>query len=99
MSKTQKYGIKFPTNAKEGKYLLDLNNSMNESVKSQLIHLIFTPEGQRLRNPQFGTNLIQYLFNPDDKLTWDDVCSHIKEKVNTYIIGCNVENVITEQAT
>lgn len=97
MSKTQKYGIKFPTNAKEGKYLLDLNNSMNESVKSQLIHLIFTPEGQRLRNPQFGTNLIQYLFNPDDKLTWDDVCSHIKEKVNTYIIGCNVENVITQQ--
>lgn len=97
MAKTQKYGIKFPTQAKDGKYLFDLNKSMGDCVKSQLIHLIFTPEGQRLRNPQFGTNLMQFLFNPDDSLTWDDVVMHIKDKVNKFIVGCDVNGVDVNQ--
>lgn len=96
MARTQKYGISFPTQAKQGKYLFDLNTNMADSVKSQLVHLIFTPEGQRLRNPQFGTNLIQFLFNPNDNATWDDVVMHIKDKVSKYIIGCTVDNVNAE---
>jgi phage baseplate assembly protein W len=97
MARTQKYGIEFPVNIKNGKYLLDLNKTLADSVKSQMVHLIFTPMGQRLRNPEFGTNLIQYLFNPDDKYTWDDVVMHVKDKVNKYIKGCEVENVVAER--
>lgn len=97
MARTQKYGLQFPTQAKEGKYLFDLNKTMSDSVKSQLVHLIFTPEGQRLRNPQFGTNLIQYLFDPDDTITWDDVVMHIKDKVNRYVVGCEIDDVAVEQ--
>lgn len=98
MAKTQKYGIAFPTQAKEGKYLLDLNMTIGENVKSQLVHLIFTPEGQRLRNPLFGTNLIQYLFNPNDNITWDDVVMHVKDKVSRYIVGCDIDDISVSDA-
>ena len=96
MSKTQYYGIKFPTQIKNGKALFDLNDSKGDMVKSQLIHLIFTPQGEKLRDPLFGTNLIKYLFNPNDKFMWEDVIIEIKEKVKQYVPNCEVIDVTTE---
>lgn len=93
MSKVTKYGIQFPSHIKDGDYLLDLNKTIVDNVKSQLIHLIFTPEGQRLREPLFGTNLIQFLFNPNDSQSWDDVVMYIKTKVNQYIYNCTLEDI------
>ena len=90
------YGISFPIQSNKGKHLIDLNNNINDDVKSQLLHLIFTPEGQRLRNPEFGTRLIEYLFDPNDNLLWEDVVLHIKEKVNKYIVGCSVDEILVE---
>lgn len=97
MAKIQKYGIKFPTQIKNGKYLLDVNTNVGDNVKSQLVHLIFTPEGQRLRDPLFGTKLIQYIFNPNDGQTWEDITLHIKEKVSKYVANCNIISVEASQ--
>ena len=85
MARTQKYGIKFPIKMETKKTLLDLNTTRADEVKSQLIHLIFTPEGEKLRDPLFGTNLIKYLFNTNDPTTWDDVVFEVKEKVKKFI--------------
>ena len=96
MSKTQYHGIKFPTKIKSKKTLLDLDRTCADRVKSELIHLIFTPEGQKLRDPLFGTNLIKFLMNPNDEIMWDDVVMHIKEKVKAYIPNCEIMDVSTE---
>lgn len=94
MPKIQKYGIKFPiTVESEDKTLLDLNKTMGESVNSQLMHLIFTPKGQKLRDPNFGTNLIQFIFNPNDKQTWDDVIEEIKMSVSAYVSNCHLQDI------
>ena len=98
MARTQKYGIKFPIKIESKKTLLDLNETRADEVKSQLIHLIFTPQGQKLRDPLFGTNLITYLFSEmNDKLTWDDIIFEIKDKVKKFISNCEVQDVLTEQ--
>lgn len=97
MARTQKYGIKFPTKINSGKTLLDLNETRADEVKSQLIHLIFTPVGQKLRDPLFGTNLIRYLFNEvNGQETWDDIIFEIKDKVSKFISNCEVQDVIAE---
>jgi phage baseplate assembly protein W len=97
MARTQKYGIKFPIRIESKKTLLDLNETVADSVKSQLIHLIFTPQGQKLRDPLFGTNLIAYLFTEmNDKITWEDVIFEIKDKVKKFISNCEVQDVLTE---
>jgi phage baseplate assembly protein W len=98
MARTQKYGIKFPIKIESKKTLLDLNETRADEVKSQLIHLIFTPQGQKLRDPLFGTNLITYLFSEMNvRLTWDDIIFEIKDKVKKFISNCEVQDVTTEQ--
>lgn len=99
MAKQQKYGIKFPiTVVSDDKTLFDLNMNRVEQVKSELMHLIFTPKGQRLRKPDFGTRLIQFMFNPSDNETWGDVVSEIKETVKIWIPDCNVVDVEVAEA-
>lgn len=94
MAKTQKYGIKFPINvSSDDMTLFDLNHTRAEQIKSEIMHLIFTPKGQRLRNPNFGTRLITFIFNPNDNETWGDVVSEIKETVKMWIPDCNVTDV------
>lgn len=86
MSKTQKYGIKYPftSNNNEGIFL-DVNEDINDGIKSQLLHLLFTPKGQKLRDPEFGTDLIKYIFNPDDASTLNDIKIEITTQVLKYI--------------
>ena len=94
MGKTQKYGIKFPFNIiSDYKNLLDLNITKADRVRSQLMHLIFTQKGQRLRLPDFGTNLLQFIFNPNDLQTWDDVQYEIKEGVKKWVPDCELNNI------
>ena len=94
MAKEQKYGIKFPINVvSEDRTLFDLNYSRADQVKSEIMHLIFTPVGQRLRKPTFGTRLIQFIFNPNDNDTWGDIVSDIKETVKMWVPDCSVKNV------
>lgn len=94
MAKEQKYGIKFPINVvSDDKTLFDLNYTREESVKSEVMHLIFTPKGQRIRKPNFGTRLIQFIFNPNDNETFGDIVTEIKETVKLWIPDCNIKNV------
>lgn len=94
MAKEQKYGIKFPINvSSDDMTLFDLNHTKEEQIKSELMHLIFTPTGQRVRKPNFGTRLIQFIFNPDDTETWGDIVSEIKETVKMWIPDCKIKNV------
>ena len=82
----QKYGIKYPFTSEndEGVYL-DLNDTYTEGIKSQLLHVIFTPKGQKLRDPEFGTDLIKYIFSPSDRITYNEMKSEITKQVNKYI--------------
>lgn len=93
MARLQKYGIQFPiiVNADE-QTLFGLNNTRAEKVKSELLHLIFTPKGQRLRQPEFGTRLIQFLFNNVDDV-FSDVVSEIKETVKLWIPDCDIQEI------
>jgi len=94
MAREQKYGIKFPINVdSDDKTLFELNYTRAQQVKSEIMHLIFTVKGQRLRNPDFGTRLIQFLFNPNDNETFGSIVSEIKETVKMWIPDCNITDV------
>ena len=86
MKNIQKYGIKYPftSDNNDGTYL-DLNKTYSDSIKSQVLHVIFTPKGQKLRDPEFGTNLIKFLFNPVDNNTLEDIKSEITSQITKYV--------------
>ena len=82
MAKIQKYGIRYPfTNDNNENVYMDTNNTYSESIKSQIIHVIFTPKGQKLRDPDFGTSLIDYVFGPKT----DEMFSSVKNEITTQI--------------
>ena len=94
MKKKQYFDLKSPfTNDCMEKYEFDLNNNQRERVASDLLHLIFTPKGQRLRLPDYGTNLIQYIFEPNDESIWPEVKQEIQDTVRKWIYGVDLNDI------
>lgn len=80
------FGIKYPfQNESENNYFLDLNESYEDKMKSELLHIIFTPKGQRYRKPDFGTDIIKFIFEPNDGETWNGLKDEIKTQVSKYL--------------
>ena len=86
MAVTQKYGIKYPftTDNDDGTYI-DLNKTYGEGIQSQVLHVIFTPKGQKLRDPGFGTDLIKYIFSQSDSSTFGSIKGEISSQIAKYV--------------
>lgn len=94
MARKQYFDIKYPfTNDGAENFEFDLNGSEKERVASDILHVIFTPKRQRLRMPEFGTNLIKYIFEPNDGDTWEGVKSEIQESVSRWVKGVIINNI------
>lgn len=86
MALTQKYGIKYPfTNDNDDGTYIDLNKTFSDGIQSQVLHVIFTPKGQKLRDPDFGTDLIKYIFDPSDSLTFGNIKNEISTQISKYV--------------
>lgn len=82
----QFYGIKFPLSEESDRLtFFDLNENKLDSVRSMLLHIILTPKGQRLRQPNFGTDLIKYVFEQNDGTTWNGIKDEIRQQVSLYL--------------
>lgn len=90
----QYFGIKYPfSNDNLEEIYLDLNETHADRVKSEVLHVLFTPKGQKLRNPDFGTDLIKYLFDQKDETSFDEVKSTIKTDIGKYVNGVEFEDI------
>jgi phage baseplate assembly protein W len=86
-------------NSNEG-FFLDLTSTDSAAIKSDLMHLILTRKGQRLYNPDFGTDLLRFIFEPNDSLSFSYISNEIKTVVKKYLPKLQVDNVsITESET
>lgn len=90
----QLYGIKYPLSEEsEDLTFFDMNDNNVDGVRSMLLHLILTPKGQRLRHPNFGTNLIRFVFEPNDANTWNSIKKEIREQVALYLPDVVFEDI------
>ena len=90
------YGINFPfKDSLTGTYL-DLSTEPNQEIKSNLIHLLLTRKGSRYFLPDFGTRLYEYIFEPLDGPTFNDIESEIRDSVETYIPNLQITNIIVD---
>jgi|TARA_Y100001938_G_C7990200_1_gene379082 phage baseplate assembly protein W len=89
----QRYGITFPfTESSEG-FFLGLNKTPDSEVRSNLIHLILTLKGTRYFLPDFGTNLMRYIFEPMDAATKTSIDTEIREAVDKFIPNLTITKV------
>lgn len=84
--KKQYYGIKFPLTANNiNGFFLDLNENLQEKIASEVAHVILTPKRTRLHCPEFGTDLLKFIFEENDETTWDKVLEEAKECVRKFV--------------
>ncbi len=93
MADGKTYGINFPfRDSFDGKYL-DLSDTTDEEIRSSLIHLLLTRKGSRYFLPDFGTRLYEFIFEPLDGPTFNDIESEIKDSVEKYIPNLTVTSI------
>lgn len=86
MAVIQKFGIKYPFSSENDENIyIDLNDTITDATKSKVLHVLFTPKGQRLRNPDFGTDLIKYIFEPSDNATYESLMGDIQSEIVKYV--------------
>jgi phage baseplate assembly protein W len=84
------YGINFPfRNSLTGNYL-DLSETKDEEVRTNLIHLLLTRKGSRYFLPDFGTRLYEYIFEPLDGPTFSEIDAEIRQSAEKYIPGVKI---------
>ncbi len=99
MAKQAFFGIKYPfTNNDFYNFFVDTNLSPKDKVRSQIMHVVFTPKGQRIRNPEFGTDLIKYIFSPSDSESWESVKNEIIESVEKFVPNAVINDVRVVQS-
>ena len=99
MAKRQWLGLKYPFMDNDyQRFFVDVNMTEKDKIRSQIMHVVFTPKGQRIRNPEFGTDLIRYIFSPSDSESWEGVKNEIVASVQRYVPGCVINNIRIAQS-
>jgi phage baseplate assembly protein W len=97
MAQTDRYiNINFPFRDSDKGFFLDLNRDDSNAIRADLMHLILTKKGERFYNPDFGTNLLKYLYEPNDSITHSAMKTDIKETVRKFIPNLKIDDVIVE---
>jgi len=63
------------------------------AVRNSIFNLFNTLPGQKILNPLFGLNLVQYLFQPLDEVTANLIGNKILEGITTFEPRVNIENI------
>ena len=85
--------INYPFKDSKKGFFLDLNADDASAIKADLMHLILTRKGQRLYNPDFGTDLLKFIFEPNDTLTLAGIKSEIITVIKRYLPKLKVEEI------
>ncbi len=88
--------INYPFKDSDKGFFLDLTSTDSKAIKSDLMHLILTRKGERLYNPEFGTDLLKFIFEPNDGKTMSEIKLDIQNTVKKYIPNLNINDVLVE---
>ena len=89
--------INFPFKDSPKGFFLDLTEVDAQAIKADLLHLILTRKGQRLYNPDFGTNLMRYIFEPNDGFTLNQIKEELILQISKYLPMLKLNNLsVTE---
>ena len=88
------YNITFPfkddtlTNS-----FIEMNQVSKDAYSSNLLLLLLTQKGERYYEPDYGTNLLKHIFEPNDQLTAGQVEEDIRNTVSLYIPEVKITSV------
>jgi phage baseplate assembly protein W len=76
-----------------------MNQVTKDSYSSNLLLLLLTQKGERYYEPDYGTNLVKYIFEPNDGITEDKIEDELRETVSLYIPQIKITSVTFNRLT
>lgn len=70
-----------------------MNQITKDAFSSNLLLLLLTERGERFYQPEYGTNLLKYIFEPNDNLTSQEIEEEIKDTVSLYLPNLTINRV------
>jgi len=89
--------IAFPFKESSRGDFLELNNIDKYAIKSDLLHLLLTRKGERLYLPDFGTDLIKYIFELNDETTKNNMKKDISATVIKYLPNLQIDEITVKE--
>jgi phage baseplate assembly protein W len=90
--------INFPFKDSNQGFFLDLTSADNQAIKADLLHLLLTRKGQRLYLPDFGTDLLKFIFEPEDGITFEAIKTDISNEIQKYLPNLQMNDLVVEQS-
>ena len=89
-------GIEFPLDySQEG--FFRKTKTIRQQVKSNIRNLLLTEKGERVFQPNFGSNLKSLLFEQITPTSLENVENDIRESLSTWLPYVNVNNLVVVQ--
>jgi len=85
--------IKFPFKDSVKGFFLDTNKITSDAIKSDILHVLLTQKGERLFDPEFGTNLYKFLFEPNDSITLHDIKDEANSSLNRAMPNIEISKI------
>jgi len=85
--------IAFPFRQSNRGDFVKLNASDKQAIKADLMHLVLTRKGERLYLPDFGTDLLRYIFEQNDSATHNEIKIHLNDVIKKYLPNLQVNEV------
>lgn len=86
-------GVEFPfRDSVDGDYL-QMTTTAAKEIKSNFIHLLMTTKGERYFLPQFGTNLRQFLFDPQSSELDEEIRKEINDATQLFMPNVKITKI------
>lgn len=99
MARINNIGLNFPFKDSEKGYYLDMTTTDAEEIRASLMFLLLTNKGERFMMPEFGSDLLKYVFEPNDSRTISDLKESINVTVGRFIPNLEINDIIIENST
>ena len=75
-----------------------LNYTTLDQAKTNIINLLLTHKGERFMQPDFGTNLRRYLFQPNNNQIQGELKTEIMDAISFWLPYVKVENITVDNS-
>ena len=93
MAEEKYINIDFPFRDSKKGFYFKLNQTDKDAIRADLLHLLLTNKGERLYMPDFGSDLRKFIFEPNDRITHDEIKENLNETIKMYIPNLIVDSI------
>jgi len=70
-----------------------MTEAPDREIRANLLHLILTRRGTRYYLPDFGTRLYEFIFEPNDAVTFQTIEDEIRTTVKKFIPNLDINSI------